>query len=133
MNWRNLSRFLPQPVVGVVLVLLGVLAPATAWATAPLLRPDLSPAALGVALGLAGAVVAAYRYPVHVRLHTKVLPVTVVYYLLAVLASPLLAAPAAGLGALGGELSQRARTGAYLSDIAAEVGRRVVIVLIAAM
>src|SRR5439155_27386853 len=40
------------------------------------------------------------------------------------------AALAAGLGALGGEVLRRRASGAYPSDIAAEVGRRLLIVLV---
>jgi len=57
----------------------------------------------------------------------------VAYYLLAVLAPPPLAALAAGLGALAGELSRRPTSGVYLSDIATESGRRVLLVLTAAV
>jgi len=58
---------------------------------------------------------------------------TVAYYLLAVLVPPPLAALAAGLGALTGELSRRGSSGAYPSDIATEAGRRVLMVLPAAL
>jgi len=51
-----------------------------------------------------------------------------VYYLLAVLTPPPLAALAAGLGALAGEVSRQAISGSYLSDIATESGRRVLLV-----
>jgi len=54
----------------------------------------------------------------------------VAYYLLAILTPPPLAALTAGLGALGGEMSRRRASGAYPSDIAAEVGRRVLTVLV---
>ena len=86
-----------------------------------------------LAILLAGAVVAAYHYPIHVRHQTKVALVSVVYYLLAVLVPPPLAALAAGLGALGGEVSRRRASGAYPSDIASEVGRRLLMVLAAGL
>jgi hypothetical protein len=98
-----------------------------------ILPSDLSVSTLVVAIGLALAVVLAYRYPVHLRLHTKVTLVTTAYYLLAVLVPPPLAALTAGVSALIGELSQRAQSGAYASDIAAEMGRRVLMVLLGAL
>jgi putative nucleotidyltransferase with HDIG domain len=87
---------------------------------------------MALALVLVGAVVAAYHYPIHVRHQTKVALVTVMYYLLAVLVLPALATLAAGLAACSGEVGRRRSSGAYASDIASEVGRRMLIVLIGA-
>src|SRR5919198_809995 len=58
---------------------------------------------------------------------------SVPFYLLAVLVPPPLAATAAGMGALLGELSMRARRGNRAGDIASEVGRRVLVVLLGAL
>jgi signal transduction histidine kinase len=58
---------------------------------------------------------------------------SVPYYLLAVLVPPALAATAAGVGALLGELSTRAQRGISAGDIASEVGRRVLVVLLGAL
>jgi len=129
----RLERLLPQPAVAMATALLAAAALAAAWrAGGAVSQADLWPLAV-LALCLSGAVVAAYRYPIHVRHQTKVLLVTVAYYLLAVLVPPPLAALAAGLGALGGEVSQRGRSGAYASDIATEAARRVVVVLLGAL
>ena len=127
----RIQKVLPQPAVGVTTAGCGVLSLIAAWAATASAPP--SPAGWLLALALAGAIVAAYRFPVHVRHQTKVALVTIVYYLLAVLAPPPLAALAAGLGALAGELSRRRLSGAYPSDIASEAGRRVLIVLIGAV
>jgi HD-GYP domain-containing protein (c-di-GMP phosphodiesterase class II) len=127
----RLAGIAPQPALGNALAGCGVLSLAAAW-----LHPTARhiPLAAGVlAVLLAGAVVAAYYYPIHVRHQTKVLLVSVAYYLLAVLVSPPLAALAAGLGALGGEVSRRRASGAYPSDIASEVGRRLLMVLIGSL
>jgi hypothetical protein len=70
-----------------------------------------------LAIVLAGAIVAAYYYPIHLRHQTKVLLISVAYYLLAVLVPPPLAALTAGLGALGGEVFRRRASGAYPSDV----------------
>jgi len=127
----------PQPGVGLVTAAVAALA---LWATAtgrggwlPGPGRGLPLPALCLALGLASAVVVAYQYPIHVRHQTKVSLATVVYYLLAVLVPPPLATAATGLGALAGELSRRGSSGAYASDIATEAGRRVLMVLPAAL
>jgi len=129
-----IARMLPQPLVAAGTVILAVLALLAAW------RPivigsgqGIDAATLLLALALAGAVVVAYQYPIHVRHQTKVALVTIAYYLLAVLAPPPLAALAAGLAALTGEALRRGVSGAYPSDIATEVGRRILIVLIGAL
>jgi len=122
----------PQPGVGLTTAALAALALlATCRGATP--RAVLPLPALCLALGLVGAVVVAYQYPVHVRHQTKVYLFTVAYYLLAVLVPPPRAAAAAGLGALAGELSRRGSSGAYPSDIATEAGRRVLMVLPAAL
>jgi len=133
--WDAPGPLWPQPGVGLVTAALAALA---LWATgrgAWMPRPGrgLPLPALWLALGLASAVVVAYQYPIHVRHQTKVYLFTVAYYLLAVLVPPPVAALAAGLGALAGELSRRGSSGAYLSDIATESGRRVLMVLPAAL
>ena len=124
----RLETFLPQPAVGMALVACGVLSLGVAWLHPTATHVPLSSGALAILL--AGAVVAAYSYPLHVGHQTKVFLCTVAYYLLAVLVPPPLAVLAAGLGALGGEVSRRRASGAYPSDIAAEVGRRLLIILI---
>ncbi len=123
------GKLWPQPGVGLTTAALALLA--TCRGATP--RAVLPLPALCLALGLVGAVVVAYQYPVHVRHQTKVYLFTVAYYLLAVLVPPPLAAAAAGLGALAGELSRRGSSGAYPSDIATEAGRRVLMVLPAAL
>ncbi len=130
---RRVSGAWPQPTIGVLTVLLALLSLRGAWAHA---RHDgMAPVvgALPLALVGLGAVVVAYRYPIHVRHQTKALLVTLVYYLLAVLVPPPLAALAAGLGALAGEAARVRVSGCYPSDIASEAGRRVLMVLPAAL
>jgi len=129
------ARLWPQPGVGFITAALAVVALLASAQTTLQSGVDvttLTPS-LFLALALIGAVVLAYQYPVHVRHQTKICLVTVVYYLLAVLVSPPFAAAASGLGALAGELSRRGSSGAYASDIAVEAGRRVLIVLPAAL
>ncbi|MDB5056766.1 MAG: hypothetical protein JWO59_238, partial [Chloroflexi bacterium] len=127
------ARALPQPIVAVATVVFGLVFLLAAWVRDGAPDPGFSYSALPLALGLTAAVVVAYRYPIHVLVHTKVLLITVVYYLLAALVPPALAGLAAGLGTLGGELLQRRRSGAYPSDMATEAGRRTIMVIIGSL
>jgi hypothetical protein len=120
----------PQPGVGVATGTLATLTLAAAWLLPGTARTD--PTTTVVALALVGAIYAAYQFPVHLRTHTKVCMTGVPYYLLAVLLSPALAATAAGIGALAGELSVRTARGARPSDMATETGRRVLLILVGA-
>ncbi len=132
----TIDRLLPQPLVGLGAVVLALLALAASWrqTVATVSRgPSVSPADIALSLCLVGAVVVSYQYPIHVRHQLKVFLFTVAYYLLAALVPPPLAALAAGLGALAGELSRRASSGSYPSDIASEVGRRTLMVLLGGM
>ncbi len=126
----RLERVLPQPAVAIATTLLAAAALAGAWRAGGAASYADGWSMAAFALCLSGAVVAAYRYPIHVRHQTKVLLVTVAYYLLAVLVPAPLAALTAGLG---GEVSQRGRSGAYVSDIATEAARRVVVVLLGSL
>src|SRR5437868_5844033 len=129
----RLGQLLPQPCVGAGLSALALLSLSASWLS--WLRQPGPPSvmALLMALSLTVAIVAAYQYPIHLRHQTKLLMVSLVYYLLAVLVTPPLAATAAGLGALAGELARRRHSGAYASDIATEVGRRVLMVWLGAL
>lgn len=85
-------------------------------------------AALLVAVALGVAVVAAYHWPVHLRPNTKIYLASVPYYLLAAHLPAPLAATAASLAALAGELSVRQQRATPYGTIAAETGRRALIV-----
>lgn len=123
----------PQPLTGLATSgsALPVLAVTWLWLAPP--AAALRSATLLLATALALAVVVAYRYPLHLGAHAKVQLGTVPYVLLATLLAPPLAATVAGAAALGGELSVRHRRGSYPSDIAGAVGRRVLVVLAAAL
>lgn len=130
----RLRRLWPQPLVGGGTAALALLALAAAWIhqTRGGGR-DEDGATLALTLCASVAIVAAYRFPLHLRGHGKVHMASVPYYLLAVLVSPPLAATAAGLATLLGEVSVRAERGLYAGDIASQVGRRTVVVLLAAL
>jgi len=120
--------------VGAGTVALALVALTVAWIRAPggIGGPKTVPVAL-LALGLVVATVVASRFPIHIRRKTKVYMSSVPFYLLAVLVPSALAATAAGMGALLGELSMRAQRGNSAGDIASEVGRRVLVVLLGAL
>src|SRR2546423_11751058 len=133
-RWTPLRRLLPQPLVGAGTVALALVAIAVVWIKAPagVGAPETVPVAL-LTLGLVVATVVASRFPIHIRRKTKVYMSSVPFYLLAVLVPSALAATAAGMGALLGELSMRAQRGNSAGDIASEVGRRVLVVLLGAL
>ena len=116
----------PQPVVGIATGTLALLTLTAAWTARGAMQVGVAP--LLIACMLAAAVIVAYQHPIHLRTHTKVCMTEIPYFLLAVLASPTLAASAAGMGALCAEISVRGQRGARPSDIATEAGRRVLIV-----
>ena len=118
----------PQPAVGIVTGTMAVLTLQVAWTTSGAMEGGIGPVV--VAFILAAAVIVAYQHPIHLRTHTKVCMSEIPYYLLAALASPALAASAAGVGALCAEISVRAHRGSRPSDIAAECGRRVLLVFV---
>src|SRR5919204_1147074 len=132
--WAPLRRLLPQPLVGAGTVALALVALAVAWITAPMRigGPETVPVML-TALGLVIALVVANRFPIPIRRHSKIYMGSVPLYLLAVLVPPPLAATAAGVGTLLGELSMRVRRGNSAGTIASEVGRRVLVVLLGAL
>src|SRR5437764_14317144 len=133
-RWTPLRRLLPQPLVGAGTVALALVALTVAWLRAPggIGGPETVPVAL-LTLCLVVATVVASRFPIHIRRKTKVYMSSVPFYLLAVLVPSALAATAAGVGVLLGELSMRAQRGNSAGDIASEVGRRVLVVLLGAL
>jgi signal transduction histidine kinase len=133
-RWTPLHRLWPHPLVGAGTGALALVALAVAWIRAPggIGGPETVPVAL-LTLCLVVATVVASRFPIHIRRKTKVYMSSVPFYLLAVLVPSALAATAAGVGVLLGELSMRAQRGNSAGDIASEVGRRVLVVLLGAL
>lgn len=78
-------------------------------------------------------IIAAYQFPIHVSHHLKVEMTTVPTYLIAaLLPTASLAALAAGLGILTGELLMRTRRGNYWSDVFTAASRFTLVVFISA-
>ncbi|HXT35503.1 MAG TPA: HD-GYP domain-containing protein [Chloroflexota bacterium] len=132
--WRRVGAALPpQPGVSLATAALAALSLFLGWLRSPASPGGLPLPTMVLAISLAGAVVVSYKYPIHIRHQIKVNLFTVAYYLLAVLVTPLVAAAAAGVGSLCGEVSARRISGAFLSDIVTEAGRRIVIVMLSAL
>jgi hypothetical protein len=84
-------------------------------------------------VGLLVAIVLTFQFPIHVRHNTKIHMNSVPLYLMVALLPPPLAATAAGLGMLTGEISVRAERGNYLSDIVTQAGRWTIIALLGSL
>jgi signal transduction histidine kinase len=127
-------RLWPQPLLSAGTVVAALLILIAAWLSPlPGFTDGLSLATAVAAICLAAAVVVTYQYPLHLRPRTKIYMASVPYYLLAAVVPPALAATAAGLAALAGELSVSKQRGTKAEGIATEVGRRAVIVLCGSM
>jgi HD-GYP domain-containing protein (c-di-GMP phosphodiesterase class II) len=133
-TWRQLGAGLPpQPGVSLATAGVALLSLFLGWLRSPISSGGALLPTAALALSLTGAVVVSYKYPIHIRHQIKVNLFTVAYYLLAVLVPPVVGAAAAGVGALCGEVSARRISGAFLSDIITEAGRRIIIVLLSAL
>jgi hypothetical protein len=128
----KLNATFPQPLVAWLLSGLALAGVGGAWLIEG--RPVVPAVQVFVALVLLAGVVAAYRFPIHIGLRRKVEMSTVPLYLLAVLVPHVaLAATAAGLGILAGELMVRRQRGNYYSDVLTNTARWLVIVLAGAL
>ncbi len=124
-----LRRVWPQPLVGALCGVLGLLALLVAWRATPGgLLGGGGPGGVA-ALCMVVAVVAAYQFPLSVRPKVKVYLASVPFYLLVALAPPALAVAAGGAAALLGELSVRRARGNTVGDVASEGGRRALVLL----
>ena len=118
-------RLAPQPLIGIAT---GAAAIATLAAAGRADTPHFDPWVLALMAGLGAALAASYSYPIHIQRGTKIGMGSIALYLSAVLLGPLPAAIAAGAGAVAGGLLVRAERGSYLSDIATDAGRWIVLV-----
>jgi HD-GYP domain-containing protein (c-di-GMP phosphodiesterase class II) len=126
------GRVLQQPFVGIGTTVAALIALAASWPDGVRVRL-IDPATVGPALltlCLVACIVLAYTFPIYIRHNTKVCVFSAPLYLLAVLLPPPLAASAAGLGILAGEVVVRSRHGNQPCDIATHTGRWVVVILL---
>jgi HD-GYP domain-containing protein (c-di-GMP phosphodiesterase class II) len=131
--WLSLAAWVPpQPLTAFVASLLAAVGLAWAMAEAPArLAGEPWLVTSGVIVFLIALLIWAGTHPLHLRHQTKVHLTTLPLYLMAVLAPPPVAALAAGLGVLAGEVRMRPQTGNLPSDIATAVSRWALIVLAA--
>jgi HD-GYP domain-containing protein (c-di-GMP phosphodiesterase class II) len=130
---RLLAWVPPQPLTAVAVSGLAVAGLGWSWAAAPYLAAPRDWITTALVVGfLAALLVWAGTHPLHLRHQTKVHLSTLPLYLLAVLAPPPVAALAAAVGVLIGQLKMRPQTGNFPSDIATAVSRWSLIVLAAA-
>lgn len=85
-----------------------------------------------VILYLVPALIVAYLFPINIRLHTKVHMTSIPLYLLAIFLSPVMAACAAALGIVGGELVVRLKRKNHASNIIMQTARTALFVLLGA-
>jgi putative nucleotidyltransferase with HDIG domain len=119
----------PQPGLAIILsTLAGATLVAGWWSQA---RDGLNTGLLPLIFFLVVAISAAYRFPIHISHQLKVEMTTIPTYLIAVLlpTAPL-AATAAGVGILTGELIMRARRGNYWSDVVTAASRCTLVVFV---
>ncbi len=132
-----LTRWLPQPLVGVATAVLAAATVAAAWLTegnsAATALNGMPPASSLLALCLVAAVILSYQFPIHIRLKTKISMASIPLYLMAVLLPPPLAATAALLGVLTSELSVRVQRGTPWSAVASGSARWAPIVLLGSL
>lgn len=127
------GRITPQPLVGAITT-------ATALAGVALVFAARYPQALHdagrtmlFAVALELIAVLAHRFPIHIRHNSKVDTGSVALYLMAVLLPVPIGAVAVGGCVLASEMIARGERGTYLSDIASETGRWVLIALLGSL
>jgi len=123
------ERLLPQPLIGIVTATVAVAAATVCWFATPSFAPAMAPRLALLAMSLMAAVVAANRFPVHIRHNTKLNVSSVPLYLMAVFLPPALAALVAGIAVLLGELSVRRMRRTYLCDLVTDSGRWTIMAL----
>jgi putative nucleotidyltransferase with HDIG domain len=125
---RVMERYVPQPLIAIVVAVLAFVCLSVSWVVTPL-PANSTGAEIHTILTLVLLVTAllTYHFPIHIRLSSKVYMCGVVFFLMASLLPVPLAIAAVGLSTVAGELSVRSRTGNYPSDIVTIAGRSALI------
>jgi putative nucleotidyltransferase with HDIG domain len=125
---KQAERLFPQPFIAICGAALAACLSLAAWTLTPL--PVDAHQTVGVVLTivLSMAVVVAYHFPIHLRVSSKVYMTGIVFFLMAVLLPLPFAITGAFLSTLAAEISTRAATGNYPSDIVSTCARAAVIV-----
>lgn len=134
----SLYRPPAQPLIGIVTLMLGLLLLVGPWLHGAFNSPELAmrptdPSQAMLSMFLVAALVLSHRFPVHIRGNSKLYMGSATLYLMAALLPPPLAMTAVGLGSLAGELMVRSQRGLYLSDVATQVGRLMIVVLLGSL
>ncbi len=127
----RLRRVVPQPLLGIALLLLGLCSLAASWldALAPGSGSALTVTGVGLAIALGAGAVLAQLYPVHIARSLKISTLTIPLFVLVALTPPALAGTSAGVALLVGEVLQRRAKGSAPSTIATAVGRWTVLAI----
>jgi hypothetical protein len=129
----SLNRFTPEQLIGIGTTATALALLAASWAGESSLMTTYGlPLAL-LAGSLVISLILSYRFPIHIRHSTKIYMASVPAYLMAALLPVPLAAAAAGLGVLGGELMAAPKKGSYPSEIATHASRFVVVAYAASL
>jgi hypothetical protein len=126
----SFRRVTPQPLIAAVVSIVAVVMAAGCWSARTSsvgARTELLTVLLVTGLFLS------YKYAVHIQRGTKMCMGTIPLYLVAVLLPPALAGVAAGVGVLAGTALMGSERGLYLSDMATDAGRWVIVVLAGAL
>src|SRR5579871_5957236 len=106
------SRPSPQIVVAAGTLAVAVPVLVLGWLVLVLQKAQLQdPLTLLLAVSLMAALILSYRFPIHIRLSSKIYMGSAALYLMAVLLPPVLAATIAALGTAVGEAAVQSRTG----------------------
>jgi HD-GYP domain-containing protein (c-di-GMP phosphodiesterase class II) len=127
-------RWLPQPATAIAFMVIAVAA--VVW-TASLpqftLQGRIGLESVFLVITLSAGLIWAGLFPIHINRQTKLQLTTIPLYLMAVLLPPAVASLTAGTVALVSQLVSRSRTGNLPSDIATNVGRWTLIVLLSSL
>jgi hypothetical protein len=127
---HHTSDLLPQPAVSGLVALFALLSLSTLTITGDALLGS-GEAHIPVAIALSLGIVLSYRFPIHVGRSIEIYLSSAPLYLMVAILAPPVAAVAAGVGFLGGELVVRKARRNYYSDVITAAGRLTLVALIA--
>jgi HD domain-containing protein len=129
----HFSRFLPQPLVAIMISILALIILIAPWTDTPtLVLNTISIHAGLIAIFLAIAIISAGMNPIHFQRNIKVFLTTVPLYVAAMLLPPAVAALTAGISTLIVQLLTQSHSRNTPSDIATASGRWVIIAFLSA-
>jgi hypothetical protein len=131
---RSQTRITPGVMAMGAMALVAIPALVGSWVALAAQPPTVEdPVTIVLALCLMAALVGCYRFPIHIRVSSKIYMGSVVMFLMATTLPPGLATTVAGLGMFLGELTAQHRTGNPLYVIVGQASRTVILVLVASI